>query len=371
MNLKSVIAPITYITGFAIAERDTVLTDNLVLKYNQNNIRIAIDGLSYSSRGHFNYKYRMIGLDSNWIETNSRNNFARFSSLPPGSYTFEVAAVNENGLASKPAMLHFSINKPFWFQWWFIASVLLVVGITVLWIYTVRLNSVKNKAKVLLDKTLLEQNLRASELTALKAQMNPHFIFNALNSIQEFILLNDKQTAQKYLGKFSDLMRLYLDMSQHQTISLDDEIKTLKLYLELESIRFEDSFTYHLHIGKNILGEDKKIPPMIIQPYIENALKHGLLHKKNNRELRVSFELQNEQTLLCVVEDNGIGREASFEINQKRIKKFSSFSTGATSRRLELLNHGRTRQIGVTYTDMKDAEGHALGTQVQMLIPLD
>ena len=145
----------------------------------------------------------------------------------------------------------------------------------------------------------------------------------------------------------------------------------MKLYLELESIRFEDSFTYDLHIAQGVLGEDKKIPPMIIQPYIENALKHGLLHKKNNRELKVSFESQTNNTLKCIVEDNGIGRLQSFEINQKRVKKFSSFSTGATNRRLELLNHGRSRPIGVSYIDLKDIQGNAVGTQVTMLIPLD
>ena len=119
--------------------------------------------------------------------------------------------------------------------------------------------------------------MRSSQLSALKVQMNPHFIFNALNSIQEYILTNEKKLANSFLGKFSDLMRLYLDMSNKKSVSLAEEIKAMQLYLELEAMRFEDSFEFNLHVDENLHTDDIQIPPMIIQPYVENAIKHGLL----------------------------------------------------------------------------------------------
>jgi ligand-binding sensor domain-containing protein len=366
--LNNTTPPLVYIAGIAIAEHDTLLKDSLVLAFNQNNIRIAISGLSYSSRGHFKYKYRLLGLDTNWITVESRNNFARFPSLPAGHYIFEVVAMNEDGLCSRPAKLHFTIQKPYWLRWWFILLMLVLIATIIYLVYHYRINSVKRQAKLLLDKTFLEQNLRASELTALKAQMNPHFIFNALNSIQDFILLNDKQAAQQYLGKFSDLMRLYLDMSQRQSISLEDEIKSLRLYLDLESIRFKDTFTFELNVDDNIDLQGFQIPPMIIQPYIENALKHGLLHKKTERRLSIHFGKKDSNTLECTIVDNGIGRQASMGINSQRVKKFSSFSSGATARRLELLNQGRPQPIGVTYEDLM-VNSVAMGTKVVVTLP--
>jgi len=220
-------APQIYITGIAIAEKDTTLFDGMSLSHNHNNIRIDFIGLAYSSRGRFAYRYRLVGLDSIWVNSDSRNSFARFPSLPPGNYTFEVIAMNEDGLASVPAQFHFNINKPFWQAWWFYSIILLIAFITLGILYKMRMKVLEKRNNIIIEKSKSEQDLRASELTALKAQMNPHFIFNALNSIQEFILLNEKATAQEYLGKFSNLIRLYLDMSQKQSIGIDDEIKTL------------------------------------------------------------------------------------------------------------------------------------------------
>ncbi len=144
----------------------------------------------------------------------------------------------------------------------------------------------------------------------------------------------------------------------------------LKLYLALESIRFEDTFTYNITVDPNIKVEEKLIPPMIIQPYIENALKHGLLHRKTNRKLNINFAAKDDETICCSIEDNGIGRNASMQINEKRVKKFDSFSTSATSRRLELLNHGKHKTIGVEYHDLTDEDGLPMGTLVKIFIPV-
>jgi LytS/YehU family sensor histidine kinase len=221
-----------------------------------------------------------------------------------------------------------------------------------------------------IEKVRVLDDIRNSQLSALKAQMNPHFIFNVLNSIQEIILLNDKKEANIYLGKFADLMRLILDQSNKVAISLDDEIRSLKLYLELEALRFEENFKYEIKVADMLYTYNIDIPAMLIQPYLENAIKHGLMHKHGEKTVALSFSLFNENTLLCVITDNGIGRKRSSEINRMREKKHTSFATGATQRRLELLNQGRTQTITVTFVDSMDEHRNVCGTKVLLYIPL-
>ncbi len=216
----------------------------------------------------------------------------------------------------------------------------------------------------------LEKQYRDSELKALKAQMNPHFIFNALNSIQEYIVLNQKNLASEYLGKFADLMRKYLHYSDAGGISIEDEVSSLHMYLELEALRFEDKLSYTINVAPAIKPETSIIPTMLIQPYAENALKHGLLHRKTNRKLSISFTKKDKNTIYCIIEDNGIGREASAQQKSKKATEHKSFATKATASRLDLLNYGKEQKIGVIYIDLKNKEGKAIGTQVELTIPI-
>ncbi|WP_299129030.1 histidine kinase [uncultured Winogradskyella sp.] len=215
----------------------------------------------------------------------------------------------------------------------------------------------------------LEKQYKDSELKALKAQMNPHFIFNALNSIQDYIVLNQKNLASDYLGKFADLIRNYLHFSDTGFISIPEEVHNLKLYLELEKLRFEEALTYNFSIDTNANSEAVKIPTMLIQPYVENALKHGLLHKKDNRALSITITKTSEKVIECVIEDNGIGREKSKAINTKRQQQHKSFALKATTERLDLLNYGKERKIGVAIIDLKDND-IAKGTKVILNIPI-
>ncbi|MBV1923280.1 MAG: histidine kinase, partial [Flavobacteriaceae bacterium] len=164
----------------------------------------------------------------------------------------------------------------------------------------------------------LEKQYRDSELKALKSQMNPHFIFNALNSIQEYIVLNKKNLASDYLGKFADLIRTYLHHSDTGVISLQEEIDSLKTYLDLECLRFEDTLNYTFNVDNDLNTEVTHIPTMLLQPYIENALKHGLLHKKEDRKISVSFSKSEANNIQCTIIDNGVGREKSKEFQKKR-----------------------------------------------------
>ncbi|WP_103067929.1 tetratricopeptide repeat-containing sensor histidine kinase [Aquimarina sediminis] len=216
----------------------------------------------------------------------------------------------------------------------------------------------------------LEKQYRDSELKALKAQMNPHFIFNALNSIQEYIVLNKKNEASDYLGKFADLIRTYLCHSDTGIISLQEEIDSLIMYLDLESLRFEDTLHYTVKVSEKLNKDLIYIPTMLIQPYIENALKHGLLHKKENRKLMISFLTSEEKNIQCVIEDNGVGRAKAKEFREKRNILHKSFAAKATEERLDLLNYGKDKKIGVEIIDIFSQEKEPTGTKVVLSIPI-
>lgn len=211
-----------------------------------------------------------------------------------------------------------------------------------------------------------------TELTALKSQMNPHFIFNALNSIQELYTVGDKKTANEQMGNFAQLTRKILDVSSKQNIELSEEIEIITKYLELESMRFENNFTYQIHIAEEIDEDYTTLPPMLIQPYIENAIKHGLMHVKGNKILKINFKSDKElQVLKCIIDDNGIGRKAAAAINKKRPFYHQSFATSATEKRLQLLNQNKTNVIAVVFEDKEDETGNSLGTKVTLRIPLN
>ena len=226
-----------------------------------------------------------------------------------------------------------------------------------------------DKKEAAINELKLQQT--ESELTALKSQMNPHFIFNALNSIQELYTIGDKKMANEQMGNFASLTRKILDVSGKQKIELSEEIEILTMYLELESMRFEGGFSYQIHLDENIDEDYTTLPPMLIQPYIENSMKHGLLHKKGEKRIDIYFEIDEDDNLLkCTIEDNGIGRNASAEINKNRPQSHVSFSTSATEKRLQLLNHKKGNTIAVLFEDKEDENGNALGTKVIINIPL-
>lgn len=215
-----------------------------------------------------------------------------------------------------------------------------------------------------LQKTKLE-NIE-SELKALKAQMNPHFIFNSLNSIQEVFFTGDKRLANEHLSRFSQLMRNILRASSRQSLTLQEEINMMEEYLALEALRLGDVFSYNITYASAVDIFTMEIPPMILQPFIENSIKHGLQHKEGVKQVSVNFDYNDdEQMLLCTISDNGIGRSASAIINTKRIGH-QSFATSATSRRFEILNNTSEQKFAYYYTDNTDSEGNASGTTVHI-----
>lgn len=217
----------------------------------------------------------------------------------------------------------------------------------------------------------IEQKATESELKALKSQMNPHFMFNALNGIQEQFMYGNKTLANEQMGNFTYLTRQILSISGKKRISLATEIELLTKYLELEKMRFSEGFSYEILLDDQLDEDYHQLPPMLIQPFVENSIKHGLLHKNGSKSLLIAFSMDEpEEHIVCVVEDNGVGRAKSAELKQKRLQIHESFSTNATSERLRLLSTSLNTQELVHYEDLMDEIGQSLGTRVTLKIPL-
>ena len=207
------------------------------------------------------------------------------------------------------------------------------------------------------------------EMKALRAQMNPHFLFNCLNSINRYIVINDTVKASGYLTKFSKLIRLILDNSANDTTSLENEIAMLKLYLEMESMRFEGKFTYHIETDRTLAIDTIIIPSMIIQPYIENAIWHGLLNKGDNGHLEINFISKGTEELEVIIEDDGVGRVKAKELKSKNALKNKSYGMKITNDRIKVLNQLYDAAAKVVIEDLYEKNGEAGGTRVILHIP--
>jgi hypothetical protein len=254
----------------------------------------------------------------------------------------------------------------------------LVIGLFLLLIagvFLTRSLHLKRKNETLrrlqLEKDLKIQQLQAIELEmqALRAQMNPHFIFNCLSSINRFILKNEAKTASNYLTRFSRLIRMVLQNSQKKSITLEDELQMLRLYLEMERLRFKDSFDYSINFLNEMDSDNIFIPPLILQPFCENAIWHGLMHKGEHGLLTIKFK-KEDKVLLCTVTDNGVGRQKAEALKSKTAEKEKSMGLEITKERLALLNTGSNMPAFFEIEDLKDANGNASGTQVALKIQL-
>ena len=207
-------------------------------------------------------------------------------------------------------------------------------------------------------------------MKALRAQMNPHFIFNSLNSIQKYILKNEHYEASQYLTKFSRLIRLILDHSNQNAISISSELDLLKLYVEMESLRFDNKFDYQIETDPDISTETSEIPSMLIQPYVENAIWHGLLHKEDRGKLTIQFTKKDNHNIIVTIEDNGVGRERSAELKSKQVLKKKSYGIQITENRISIINRVQNINASARITDLKNTDGQACGTRVELYIPI-
>jgi two-component sensor histidine kinase len=354
------------ITNFRLFYHDTVLTDQIHLSYDNNNITFNYSGICLTNPAKVKYSYILEGFESNWSPP-SKDRLATFSNLPPGTYTFKVKSSNNEGVWNKtPASFSFTIDRPFWRTWVFLLSLIILFVLALILSIRFRIRRIKNREK---RKTELNKKIANIESQALRAQMNPHFIFNTLSSIQHYISNNDTDSALKYLSKFAKLMRRIMDNSKQQMIAVDEEIKALDLYLELEVMRFDKKFEYHINIDPEIDQTYDRIPSMLIQPYVENAIIHGLLPKEGNGKISITLQKQND-TILCTIEDNGIGRERSMEFKRNRVQQHKSMGMSITQERLDILNSSLNSNINAEIIDLFE-NGKSAGTKVKLIIPLE
>ena len=353
------------IKSFSSFNKPYETKEDIFLSYDQNYINIEYVALDFNLSGNNRFMYQVEGLNEEWTDAGNRR-FASFAQLAPGSYVFKVKASNSDGVFSNNvANLTFYIAKPFWTRWWFrITMILFFAGIITAIIYW----RVRNVITEEQEKLKVSGMVGELELKALRAQMNPHFIFNSLNSIQDFVLNHQGMEAAKYLSKFARLVRMILDNSEYTFISISQKIEFLRLYIELESLRMDNGFEFHLSLDKSINLEDQ-IPTMVIQPYVENAIWHGLQYKKSHRVLKLHLSMEDEDFVRCEIEDNGIGREAAMQIKKQKGKTHDSKAMRITDERIQILKKLYGFGPSVEIIDLID-DGIASGTKVILKLPI-
>ncbi len=345
-----------------------VLVNNVLLEkesrhafsYGENNFSINYLTLDFRQIGNINYRYRLLPSQSDWIYTKVRN--VNFAALQPNDYSFEVQSQNEDGFWSNSATFDFTVLPPFWQTWWFIAVSLAATGFFVFSIYKYRTNQIRQEAAIVRQMAEIER-------TSLRAQMNPHFIFNSLNAIQGYIATGDKREANRYLSRFARLIRSVLQHSRLTKVSLEEDIASLRKYLELEKMRFADKFDFEITIDQQVNVGDIEIPPMLVQPFVENAIVHGIANNKSKGLVEIDYRLSGK-TLVVTVTDNGIGIEASKKMKGRLVSSHKSIGITVTNRRLEMLS--TNDQTGRVETkELKGEDGQAAGTQVKVWIPVE
>lgn len=334
---------------------------SITLGYNQNNLNFNFIGFAYRNEGKINYRYHIIGIDSSWVYSQTPNCF--YSGLTDGSYRFEVEAQSHNSVwSSTPATISFTITPPFWKRGWFIFILVTIFSILILLVFKIRITSIKKRNDLL-------QNINLYKQQSLRQQMNPHFIFNTLNSIQLYILEKDAISSHKYLTKFARLMRMTLDNSQNSTIPIRDEIEALTLYLDLEKLRFEGKFDYIIDYGQNESLLSYQIPTLLIQPFVENAIWHGISLKQNQIGIIKIAITENLNSLICTIEDNGIGRTQADQLKKKSFSEHKSKGSMITLQRIDLLSTLYKEKFKIDYEDLYNNLGIPCGTKVYVTIP--
>ncbi|MDX2172958.1 MAG: histidine kinase [Bacteroidota bacterium] len=322
----------------------------------QRKIQFILSSPTLRNREAINYYYKLEGYDTKWNINNYTSNQITYNALAPGNYNFQVKIENQ-GIFSNPIFYSFSIAQPFYNRWWFIVcSALLFLGLVII-IYRRQLTIQQKKSEQI-------NELNASKLIAIQSQMNPHFIFNALNSIQDLVLKGDIEHSYSFITTFSNLVRRTLSYSEKDFIDFDQEIKLLEIYLSLEKLRFKKDLKYEIDY-KTV--EDIMLPPLLIQPFVENALIHGLLHKAGEKHLKINFELKD--MLICTIQDNGIGREKAKAIKLRQNSEHESFSGKAIHKRFEILSNVFDGNFGYVYQDLYQND-EAVGTKVTLSIPI-
>ena len=343
--------------------------DTIHLSHKCESFEIEFATLNLLRKNMVKYSYMLDNYDKEWGYYPYNHRYVDYNKMHPGTYVFKIRAANEvNQWIDKPVELTIIIH-PAWYQkTLFKISVILLLAFIVFIIVRQRNKIVNQKREHKRIINELETQMLQLKQKTLQLQMNPHVIFNTLNSIQQYILNNDAGNAVSYLSSFSKLMRRILNNSNERYITLSDEIEAISLYLQLESMRLGNRFHYEIEVDSAIDANNIEIAPLIIQPFVENAIIHGLVPKKDNCFLSVRFSKISEDKLLCVVEDNGVGRKYSEKVKQERGNVHKSYGMSITKRRLETLTKISNDEFSVEVVDLYDDNGMSSGTRVNIII---
>jgi ligand-binding sensor domain-containing protein len=364
-EIKVAITGIDASPAYETGLKPLIYKENLTLRKDQRDITFQYVLPNPLDPGAVSYQYMLEGYDSDWITTDQRR--VRYPQLPGGSFNFMVRAKERDDQSwTNITSIELSIPKrliEFWWFWGVISALLL----TVIVLINRLLLSKARKAERL--KADFEHQVSEIQMQALRAQMNPHFLFNSLNSIKYFAISKSKDETAAYLSKFSMLVRAILNNSKSRTISLKDELDALRLYIEIEHLRLDGKFDYQIDIDTGIHIKQAQIPPMILQPYVENAIWHGLMHKDGRGKLLVQVKDMGHQ-IQCIIEDNGIGRHKASEFRGKQTDHKNSVGMQITSDRIALINKIYHVDTQVHVIDLADESGKPTGTRVVINIPL-
>ncbi len=373
--------PVTRLNDFFIAGQpaqfDTAIGfgKNIRLRYDQNFFSIAFSCNSFIHEQDNKYRYFLKGVDKNWVDAGTRN-VAYYTSVSPGNYSFFVQAANNDGVWGDPKQLLTISVVPAWYQTILFRFLLVATVVAIMYvIYRQRMNIVKAKsiarekeAELKLVKTEFEKQMAETEMAALRAQMNPHFIFNVLNSINRFILLNDSEAASEYLSQFSKLIRLILEHSKTPRVSLEKDLEALRIYIEMEKLRFQNKFTYSVEVDEEVEEGYVQVPPLLLQPFAENAIWHGLMQKNEPGHLHIRIEQVSEELIKVMIEDDGIGRQRSAELKSKSALTHKSFGLQISKDRIRIVNKLYGVKTEVEVEDLYDAAKEPAGTRINLFI---
>ncbi|MBK8520342.1 MAG: histidine kinase [Chitinophagaceae bacterium] len=330
----------------------------LQLAHNKNTLGFNYKAVFPPGTDDISYSYILEGLDTTWSPPLS-SDFISFVNLPAGDYTFKVKARLPNTNWCPPAVFSFEIKKAFWDTWWFRLLVIVAASGLIISIFQYRLKQIRNKAALI-------NQLQQLENKALKAQMNPHFIFNAMNSIQSLIINNRTEEAGDYISKFAKLMRYVLENTDANLVTIEKELYSLQLYIALEKLRMNVELLSVIETDKNLVTDQEKIPPMVIQPFVENALWHGLSRKQGDKKLNISLKAK-DNWIICTISDNGLGRTNAAANYDQLPEGHLSKATDITMQRLISYNNAPAVQP-IEIIDLKDEFGNPAGTSIVLQI---
>lgn len=340
----------------------------LILAYRRNYLTFDYVGISLSDAEKVRYRYRLIGYDQNWLPTTDAR-FASYSNLSHGQYTFEVSTTVDGTSWSSPATFSFEIERPYWLKWWFFLLCGVTLTGTAYGIHRYRLSIRQRHERT--RQLMLRSRMLQLEQQALNANMNRHFVFNALNSIQYHINKQDRATASRYLTSFAKLIRKNLDASQNDTTSLAEELERLELYLTLEHMRFKDKFRYTIHVDKGVDSSHVQLPAMMLQPYVENSIWHGILPMERQGEVRITVRTSGADRVAVVIEDDGVGVDRSLGSKQNAPSDHISRGIEITKGRADVLRKLDLSDIRIQGPDQRNdpVTGTVLGTSVTIDLP--